>query len=124
VSISSPPEEPYHSCILRKCCKPAFLHPEEEMQDRSAIRLMSKMLSKLFPSPNKGANQTSSPKKAHEFTANKKTHLTHSWDIHKSPSFHPSSELLVSRLCCNSLAVAFPFSLINPTLYILVWLII
>jgi hypothetical protein len=27
-----PPGEPYHSCILRKGCKPAFLHPERKMQ--------------------------------------------------------------------------------------------
>jgi hypothetical protein len=34
---------------------------------------MSKMLSRLFPSPNKGANQTSSPEKARESMANEKT---------------------------------------------------
>jgi hypothetical protein len=35
------------------------------------------MLSRLFPLPNKGANQTSSPEKAHESMANeKKTHHT------------------------------------------------
>jgi hypothetical protein len=30
------------------------------------------MLSRLFPSPNKGANYTSLPEKAHESTANEK----------------------------------------------------
>jgi hypothetical protein len=33
---------------------------------------MSKMLSRLFPSPNKDANQTSSPEKARESMANEK----------------------------------------------------
>jgi hypothetical protein len=33
---------------------------------------MSKMLSRLFPSPNKGENQTNSPEKAHESMANEK----------------------------------------------------
>jgi hypothetical protein len=33
---------------------------------------MSKMLSRLFPSPNKGEKQTSSPKKAHKSMANEK----------------------------------------------------
>jgi hypothetical protein len=33
---------------------------------------MSKMLSRLFPSPNKGANQTISPEKAHESMPNEK----------------------------------------------------
>jgi hypothetical protein len=46
-----------HSCILK---------------ERSAIGLMSKMLSRLFPSSNKGANQTSSPEKARESMANEK----------------------------------------------------
>jgi hypothetical protein len=39
---------------------------------------MSKMLSRLFLSPNKSANQISSPEKAHESMANEKTHLTQS----------------------------------------------
>jgi hypothetical protein len=62
-----PHGEQYHSCILRRW-RPAFLHPEEEIQslDRSATGLMSEMLSRLSPSPNKGANYTSSPKKACE----------------------------------------------------------
>jgi hypothetical protein len=34
----------------------------------------------------------------------------------KSPSLHLSREPLVSGLCCTALAIAFPFSLINPTL--------
>jgi hypothetical protein len=40
--------------------------------DRSATGQMTKMLSKLFPSPNKGANYTNSPEKAHESMANEK----------------------------------------------------
>jgi hypothetical protein len=44
-------ERALYSCILRRSCKSAFLHPEEEIQvlDRSATGLMSKMLSRLFP---------------------------------------------------------------------------
>jgi hypothetical protein len=57
----------YHSCILRRW-RPAFLHPKGEIQIwHSKI----KMLSRLFPS-NKGANQTSTPEKAHESMANEK----------------------------------------------------
>jgi hypothetical protein len=61
-----PHGEHYHSYILRRW-RPAFLHPKEEIQsDRSATELMRKMLPRLFPSPNKGPNYTSSPKKACE----------------------------------------------------------
>jgi hypothetical protein len=45
----------------------------------------------------------------------RKTHLTQSWDVHKNPNLHLSRELPISRLHYSFLAVAFPFSLINPT---------
>jgi hypothetical protein len=67
-----PHGEQYHSYILRRW-RPAFLHPKEEIEsDRSALGLMSKMLSRLFPSPNKCSNQTSSPEKARESVVNEK----------------------------------------------------
>jgi hypothetical protein len=40
-----------------------------------------------------------------------------SYNVHKKLSLHLSSKLPASRLCYSSLAVAFPFSLINPALY-------
>jgi hypothetical protein len=55
-----PHGEQYHSCILKE-------------RYRSATGMMSKMLSRLFPLPNKGASQTSSPEKAGESMANEKS---------------------------------------------------
>jgi hypothetical protein len=67
-----PHGQPYHSYILRRW-RPVFPHPKGETEsDRYNTGLMSKMLSRLFPSPNKGANQTSPPEKAHESMANEK----------------------------------------------------
>jgi hypothetical protein len=47
----------------------------------------------------------------------RKTHLTQSWDVQKSPSLPLGSELPPFWAPLHALAVAFPFSLINPTLY-------
>jgi hypothetical protein len=67
-----PHGEHYHSCILRRW-RPAFLHPKGDTEsDRSATGLMRKCSQDCFPSPNKGANQTSSPEKACESMVNEK----------------------------------------------------
>jgi hypothetical protein len=50
------------------------------------------MLSRLFPFPNKGANQTSSPEKARKSMANEKNH-TH-WTTPRSPSFLSPFEIM------------------------------
>jgi hypothetical protein len=74
-----------HFCILIK----------DTCSNRSATRLMSKMLSGFFPSPNKSTNHTRSL----EIHGQKNPHLTQSWEIHKNPSLHLSRELLITRLC-------------------------
>jgi hypothetical protein len=67
-----------HSCTLGGCCKSIFLHSKEKIQ--SLIDLpqgwWAKCSQDCCPCPNKGANQISSPEKAHESMANEKTHLT------------------------------------------------
>jgi hypothetical protein len=54
-----------------EACNPASERRDTE-SDRSATGLMSKMLSRLFPLPNKGTNQTSSPEETWESMVNKK----------------------------------------------------
>jgi hypothetical protein len=53
------------------------------------------MLSKLFPLPNKGANQTSSPEKAHESMANEKN--PPHWTTPQSLSFLSPFEIMYGR---------------------------
>jgi hypothetical protein len=65
----------YHSCILRGW-RPAFLRPKGELQ--ICHRADEQNALKIVPSPNKGANQTSSPEKVLKSTANEKNHLTQS----------------------------------------------
>jgi hypothetical protein len=74
MSIPSPVENTIiHSCILRGSGKLHFcILKKDTGSDRSATGLMSKVLSRLFLSTNKGANYTSSPKKAHKSMANEK----------------------------------------------------
>jgi hypothetical protein len=80
---------------------------------------MSKMLSRLFPLPPIKVQTTPVHlRKPGNPWPMRKTHLTQSWDIHKNPSLPLSRELPISWLCYSFLAVAFPFSLINPTSYI------
>jgi hypothetical protein len=59
----------YHSYIPRRW-RPAFLHPKGEIQ--ICYRADEQNALKIVPSPNKGANQTSSPEKAPESMANEK----------------------------------------------------
>jgi hypothetical protein len=64
----------YHFYILRRW-RPALLHPKGGIQ---ICHRADEQNARLFPSPNKGANQTSSPEKAFESMTNEKTPLTQS----------------------------------------------
>jgi hypothetical protein len=77
---------------------------------KSAMGLINRMLSKLFP-PVRG-KQTSSSKRAHVRESNEKN-LPNPYpnpESIKSPSLHPNREPPVSRLHCTALAAAFSFS--------------
>jgi hypothetical protein len=81
------------------------------------------MLSSLFPPIS--SKQTSALKKAHvhESMTNGKKKASNPYPPRvkasiRSPRFHLNREPPISRLCCTALAVAFPFSLMNPTLCI------
>jgi hypothetical protein len=104
------------SCILRRTCKPAFLHPEVQICHRAD----EQNALKISPPPTRGkTNQfTQESPRIH---ANEKSppnpHPNPELKVHKKPSLHLSSELPLSGPRCTALAVAFPFSLINPTSY-------
>jgi hypothetical protein len=82
---------------------------------------MRKILPRLFPLPNTGTNQTISPEKTRESTANEKNYLTQSQNVHKNSSLHLSSKLPVSGLRCTSLAFVCFLNgfLINPCFLLL-----
>jgi hypothetical protein len=87
---------------------------------KSAMGLINKMLSRLFPLIRGKKNSSSKRAQVQIHSQWKKPKQPISESRVKastrSPSLHLSREPLVSGLHCTAAAVAFPFSLINPTL--------
>jgi hypothetical protein len=109
-----PHGEQYHSCILRGSCKSTFLHPKEKIQGLIDLPQgwWEKCSQDCFPSPNKGANQTSSAEKACESMTMRKNNLIQVKMYIKTPAFTWAASYWFP---CS---IALPLSLINPTSYI------
>jgi hypothetical protein len=120
--VSHPPWKALAFLHLRRW-RPAFLRPKGEIHichradEQNALKIDCSL------PPIKVLTKPVHLRKPSNPQPMRKTHLTQSWDVHKSPSLHLSSELRASGLHCTSLAVAFPFSNKSHFIYRL-WLII